>query len=340
MSALGAGVVAPLAFVSAPAIGGALGAWGTNLTGAAATSHGLAILGGGPLAAGGMGMAGGVSVVTATGSALGGALGATVTAAYAGDDKSFKIVKLRDGVGTPVIISSGFLTEATDDWGPWQRIIDERYGGHPVYRVFWGSKELKELGKFVATGGGQEALRRVAEGLARRSSRTASLGALGAVMTAKNIMTNPWTVAVQRAQQTGAILADLIARSDEGPYILVGHSLGARVMAVAAETLSGAPGNEALLADVHLLGAAIHRKWDWRPLHESVQGTVYNYWSCNDVILKILYRVAQGGQVAAGERGLDSKWANIKNRDRSRQVEGHSEYFTKAWLDRGGVSSL
>jgi hypothetical protein len=66
MSVVGVAVVGPLAFVAAPAIGGAIGA-SAGLSGAAATSHGLAVLGGGSLAAGGYGMVAGTAVVTAAG---------------------------------------------------------------------------------------------------------------------------------------------------------------------------------------------------------------------------------------------------------------------------------
>ena len=70
-----------MAFFAAPAIGGAIGVWG-GLSGAAATSHGLALLGGGSLAAGGFGMAGGTVVVTAAGAGIGSAMGANVATSY------------------------------------------------------------------------------------------------------------------------------------------------------------------------------------------------------------------------------------------------------------------
>jgi len=67
MCALGSWMIAPLI---GTAIGGA-----TGLAGAAATSHGLAILGGGSLALGGSGMAGGMWIVTGVGASLGSAAG-------------------------------------------------------------------------------------------------------------------------------------------------------------------------------------------------------------------------------------------------------------------------
>ncbi len=61
-------------WLAAPLIGTAIGT-AAGLSGAAATSHGLAILGGGSLALGGAGMAGGMWLVTGVGAATGLALG-------------------------------------------------------------------------------------------------------------------------------------------------------------------------------------------------------------------------------------------------------------------------
>ena len=61
----------PAALVAAPAIGGAVGSLVGGYSGAVASSYGLALLGGGSIASGGLGMAGGTVVVTALGAALG-----------------------------------------------------------------------------------------------------------------------------------------------------------------------------------------------------------------------------------------------------------------------------
>ncbi len=78
---------------------------------------------------------------------------------------------------------------------------------------------------------------------------------------------------------------------------------------------------------MHLLGAAEGKKVDWRPLSEAVAGTVNNYYSTNDGVLKYMYAAAQAGSVAVGLRGFDCKYPNIKDRDVSMKVAGHSEYF-------------
>lgn len=76
-------------------------------------------------------MAGGTLAVTAVGGALGGGLGALTTHSYVSEDKSFGIAMLKGGTGVPVVICNGFLTERTDGWGEWKRIVQARYPDSP-----------------------------------------------------------------------------------------------------------------------------------------------------------------------------------------------------------------
>lgn len=203
-----AAVVAPLAFFAAPAVGAALGSsvFGGLLTGAAATSHGLAMLGGGAVASGGLGIAAGTAVVTATGTALGGALGAATVSSYTGDDRSFAIDLVRPGSGPPVVFATGFLTEGRSAWSEWRRLIDTRYPDAPVYQVHWGAKELKDLTGLLVANGGKAAVRAVLLQGARRGNKAAGLPGIGWVLGAHGVATNPWTVAKTRAGMTGAAL--------------------------------------------------------------------------------------------------------------------------------------
>jgi hypothetical protein len=71
--------------------------------------------------------------------------------------RAFRIVKLQDGTGPPVVLASG-LTEGGTDWGGWKDMVQDRYPDAPVYRVHWGAKELKLLSGLVATGAGKAVL--------------------------------------------------------------------------------------------------------------------------------------------------------------------------------------
>ena len=330
-------VVAPLAFVAAPLIGGALGAStiGGGLTGAAATSHGLAMLGGGALAAGGYGMAGGIAVVTAAGAGLGGALGASVVSTYVHDDKSFAIERIRNGPGVPVLFSSGFLKEQEDGWGNWRSLIESRYPDSPVYRVRWGAKDLKALRAWIAEGGARYAARKVAVELGKHAARRAAkglgpFGPLNAPFVAAGLLKNPWYVAKARADMTGAVLADIITRCPDR-YVLVGHSLGGAVMLAAAQALGTREGEPKLEA-VHLLGAAVSTGGDWRPASHSVTDGIWNYYSSNDQILGRAFTAAQLGKKAIGNVGMKTSYSNIHDRNVSRAVSKHSAYLKSVQL--------
>lgn len=317
---------------AAPAIGGAIGSL-AGYSGAAASSYGLAFLGGGSLAAGGMGMLGGTYVVAGVGAALGGALGARVTTAYIGEDKSFRVEKFRDGSGTPVVVARGFMTENDPNWRDAMVLVEQRYPDSPIYRLHWGSKELKRLaGLTFKNLGVRQALGAVG-GLAARATKAGAtrLGAVGYAGMAADLVQNPWHVAMARADKTGVALAGVLARTTCSSYILVGHSLGARAVIAAAETLGTSP-DTPRIETLYLLGAAEGRKNDWRPLSESVTGAVHNYYSNNDAVLKYAYTAAQGGSVAVGLRGFKTKLANIKDHDVSKKVNAHSDYFRKVKL--------
>ena len=330
-----AAVVAPMAFLAAPVVGAALGssALGGSLTGAAATSHGLAILGGGSIASGGLGMAGGTAVVTATGTALGGALGAATVTAYAGADQSFRIELVRPGSGTPVLFAQGFLTEKQTGWESWQPLIEARFPEEPVYQVHWGAKELEDLGLLVTSGATKVAVRKVLVNQAKMGSKAfGSLPGLATVFMAGDLAANPWTVAKTRAGMTGAVLADLIARTDQGPFVLLGHSLGARVMVSAAQALGTLP--EPRIDSMHLLGAAVGRGGDWRTLDRAVAGGVWNYHSSKDRVLRLLYTLAERGERAVGLAGFNTKFRSVKDRDVTRFVGSHSGYIGAVKLQR------
>ncbi|PQZ92295.1 hypothetical protein CQ018_12385 [Arthrobacter sp. MYb227] len=337
----GAGLAAatPFAFLAAPAIGGAVGVVAGGFSGAAATSYGLALLGGGAIAAGGLGMAGGTAVVTGLGAALGGVLGSTIANAYVREDKSFHIEMLQGGSGVPVVVCNGFLSESGRGWGEWRNIITQRYPDSPVYRVHWGAKELKNLAYFgggaAARVIGAPAVQQVAARAAKLAAK--KLGPIAPALLVADLVKNPWHVAKIRAEKTGAILADLIARTTEDSFVLVGHSLGARAMVFAAQALNTKTDGPRI-ESMHLLGAAIGAKGDWKSLAEGVNGTVYNYHSTNDGVLKSIYPVAQAGQTAAGRSGFMPVVKGLKNVDVSEKVKAHSDYHEHVQLSLADVN--
>jgi hypothetical protein len=333
VAVLAAGAMTGVGLAAAPLIGGFIGTSIGGYTGAAATSYGLALLGGGSVAAGGLGMAGGTAVVAAVGGGLGGVMGAGLSSAYVGQDKSFAIEKLKPGSGVPVVVCSGFLTEGKQGWGDWERIITERYPDSPVYRVHWGARELNDLafvlgantGKFVAS-----SFVKKAAAMASKSAGKFASPISGAMIIA-DLAKNPWWRARERANKTGAVVADLIARTDMDEVVLAGHSLGARAMICAVEALA-TKASAPTVREVHLLGAARDADGDWSRLAAGVQQRVYNYHSRQDKVLRFFYAIVEAGSAAAGYTGMSTKRAKIKNVDVSKQVADHSAYCTSLSL--------
>lgn len=322
-----AGAMTGVGLMAAPFLGGVIGTTVGGYSGAAATSYGLALLGGGSVASGGLGMAGGTAVVAAMGAGLGGVMGAGLTNAYLSQDKSFNIEKLRNGKGVAVLVCSGFLTEGKPGWGDWERIVSERYPESPVYRIHWGSEELKDLWSVVSGNFGKAAITKGAKSAALKASKHAAkvVGPIGGALIFADLVKNPWWRARERANKTGAIVSDLLARTELDEVVLIGHSLGARAMLCAAEAL-GTKVDAPKVRDLHLLGAAAGTKRDWHRVNSAVTGTAYNYHSREDRVLRFFYSVAQVGDKAAGGAGITTKLKKIKNVDVTRQVADHSAY--------------
>ncbi|MED5370954.1 MAG: hypothetical protein VX899_08085 [Myxococcota bacterium] len=116
VAALGLGGLVVLGmggYLLAPAIGSALGA-AAGLSGAAATGHGLALLGGGSLAAGGAGMAGGVTLVTGFAGATGGTLvgGGSLMMELGAARTKVELIKLQVAYRHDVLVLQGDLAKA------------------------------------------------------------------------------------------------------------------------------------------------------------------------------------------------------------------------------------
>ncbi|MFW0176593.1 DUF726 domain-containing protein [Corynebacterium sp. MSK122] len=314
--------------LAAPMVGGAVGTTFLGFSGAVAQNAGLAALGFGSLASGGLGMAGGSMVVAAAGGLLGSAYGVKALNSYIGEDDSFDIQCVRKGSGTPVLIARGFTTEKKLDWRTEVKAVEAAYPDSPIYLVTWGSKEMLELAGFLSPGAGF-AGGAVLKGMVKHAGKKLAKKATpaGLALGALDLVKNPWTVAVNRANKTAMTLAAIIQRSNLESVVLVGHSLGGRVMLNLATALAGAAGteNEVRVEAVHLLGAAIGQDTTWDSVGEALSGVVHNYHSQNDRVLGYLYPAAMGGRKPIGFDGLDASFA--VNHDVSEAVKSHSAYY-------------
>jgi hypothetical protein len=332
-AAVGGGVLlGPAAFLAAPAVGGAIGSTFFGLSGAAAVSKGLATLGLGALSAGGFGMAGGVAVVTALGAASGGALSGVIANAYFGEVDDFRITRLKDGKGPSVLVINGFLTQEEKNLErEWLNTLGHHYLRNPWYLVEWESKRLRQIAKLATDVTAQKSAAKVLAELGKRATRASSrrLIPIDWAIAGMKLSKNPWHVAVAKAPQTGALLAHILSRTP-GPkkYVLMGHSLGARVIYSALRGLAG--GDVQRIKAVHLLGGAVGtgKKRDWEEAASAVYGEVHNYYSKRDEVLRVLYTAGRAflGTPAIGRNPIRCDAVNLVNHDVTAEVPGHREY--------------
>jgi len=221
------------------------------------------------------------------------------------DDSLFELKLLKSGTGIPVILSKGFLSEHAASWGGFERMVTERYPDSPVYRVLWKAMRKSDIPHFIN-------LPRVL------------------------VKYDPWTEARKHAEAAGRALAAIIKQAAPQQFVLLGHSLGARVMAFAAKKLADVSEQHPLLETVHLTGAAISQDQNWHSLPKAVTGSIYNYYSSHDDILGYLYGATRLYLTnAVGLAGFIEKDPKIVNIDCSSFIMDHQDYFAKLHLAPG-----
>ncbi len=320
----GIAVFCPFAYLAAPGIAASLGSFGvlgsastgtaiSTLSGAALTSASLAAIGPG-------GMAGGVAFISAAGAALGARQGAVISNNYYGSIEDFKIKKVRNGSGSPVLFINGFLSQKNQDCSDWESAVSKRYRLNPYYYVTWESKTLLDMGKVFSAGVAGAIIRLVAGKLASKWNPLAWSSLI------TDLLGNPWHSAMVKSAMTGILLADLLARTkNDNGFILMGHSLGARVIYYLLNALSTK--RKRIIQDVYLLGGAVGKDEEWNTAAKSVKGKIYNCYSHNDSVLKILYQIANGFSSAPiGINMIETGGESVQNFDATSVVDGHMVY--------------
>lgn len=142
------------------------------------------------------------------------------------------------------------------------------------------------------------------------------------------LIDNPWSNALDRARQAGAVLAQIILKKHLGvrPVSLIGFSLGARVIFYALIELAklGAFG---VVEEVYLFGATVTAsKRVWRQVRGVVAGRFVNAFAMNDWVLGYLFRATSGGlNTVAGLRPIEHI-PDLENIDITKILLGHMSY--------------
>jgi hypothetical protein len=316
--------------VLAPAAGGAIGAF-KGLSGATAIKHGLAILGRGALAAGGFGVKGGTAVIAVGTGMLGGVGGGVLVNKYVGEIDGFDIKTHRRGSGTQIIFINGLGSQSNSLLHHWKPTLQNNFGKNTWYELEWESKRRSDLGKLIRKELYKRTFRKTLEIAAKTATKQAAkkLSPAFWLSTVLELGRNPWLVALSKAQKTGQLLADLILRADgRARYVLLGHSLGARVIYYTLQALAEADVREPRIREAHLLGGAVGRdRKSWTGIDSAVSGQICNYYSKNDDMLRVFYKVGTLFTSKPVGRGpIIYRPNKIRNVDVTGFVGGHDEY--------------
>ncbi|KAJ2985656.1 hypothetical protein NUW58_g5415 [Xylaria curta] len=193
--------------------------------------------------------------------------------------------RLRVGIGI-----SGWLTDANDVVSPW-KVLGE---GLEAFALRFEVEALESLGNSLRTLITSLAWKFAKSEIIKRTVFAALMAGLWPISltNAGRIIDNPWSVASQRAQKAGEVLADALINKAQGerPVTLIGYSLGARVIYVCLQQLAKRKAF-GLVENVVLLGAPTpSSSAEWRRMRSVVTGRVVNAYSTSDYILAFLYR--------------------------------------------------
>ncbi|MBA2781260.1 DUF726 domain-containing protein [Billgrantia kenyensis] len=303
--------------LSSPGIAAALGAKGllgtvssgtaiSSLTGASLSAASMAKLGGG-----------GMTILAATGAGIGGKTGYGLANAYLKDipdyQFSLKRAALNDS-GHRVVVVNGFLSEDDLDAHDWYDGLSQHYLNEPLWYLNWEAKTLSKLGSLLS---------------GSLMSRTLVQGGLGGMaMMAVGLASNPWHSAMLNAEKAGALLAEAISRTEGKTYTLMGHSLGARVVFFALQTLASKGGKKYVRHAVLMGGAVGNANQNhWASAARATSEGIFNCYSERDGVLKWMYQTANAGlSTPAGLVPVPDSVEGVTNCDFSDLIGGHNEW--------------
>jgi hypothetical protein len=220
---------------------------------------------------------------------------------------------------------SGWLTQKEDIITPWRALGRKS----EVFALRWELEALTKLGSSMESVVKSAAWTVAKKEIIARTIFASLMEALWpiALLKVSKVVDNPFSVAKNRADKAGLVLADALINRAQGerPVTLIGYSLGARLiysclMSLAERRAFGLVESAVLIGTPAPSDAA-----DWRAMRSVVAGRLINVYSENDYILAFLYRTSAIQYGVAGlQEAQDVK--GIENINVSEMVSGHLRY--------------
>ncbi|KAK0618400.1 hypothetical protein B0T17DRAFT_618994 [Bombardia bombarda] len=234
------------------------------------------------------------------------------------DEKDVRRLRVTIGV-------NGWLTTQNDITGPWRCL------GHDseTFALRYELKSLLGLGQSLQGLVSSYTWNYVKAEILKRTVLATLWSALWPVhlLSAATSIDNPFSLARNRSEKAGEILADALINKVQGerPVTLIGYSLGARVIYACLRTLAKRRAF-GLVDTVVFIGSPVpSNRHHWQMMRSVVSGKMFNVYSENDYLLAFLYRATS---IQLGIAGLQEikDIEGVENLDLSEEVQGHMRY--------------
>lgn len=200
-------------------------------------------------------------------------------------DDGFELIKLKGGKNPAVVCIDGFMSEEDLSVSNiWTDNLSKHFSLNAVYYAKWKSKSATSLAKSIWKKSNFQ------DDFLQIALNTLNLTLLDTI--------SYWNEANKKAHKVGVSLAKKLTKKEQ-TYILIGHSLGAKVIYSCMKQLS--THNKTHIQSIHLLGGAIDKSKDWQKISKAVTDKIYNYYKKDDKVLKYLYKIAQLKQMSLEE---------------------------------------
>lgn len=237
--------------------------------------------------------------------------------------------------------AAGSIAIGVSGWIGSKEDYTKRWGclkmpGVDAYGLVWESKEMlalgNALGKLVArqaaTSSANLALQHffyAGVGLVTALAPSVLLG-LGLSLAIEN----SWAVAMERSVKAGKLLAQLLAAGGAGdrPVVLVGHSMGARVVFHCLLELCRL-GARGIVQDAVMLGTPVGIVPErWRMARRVVSGRLINGYSRSDWLLGVVHGGSSGWmKPSAGLCPVPEAAPGVENVNWGSLAKGHGDYL-------------
>lgn len=229
-------------------------------------------------------------------------------------ETEIKLIKLADNKNSNElnIYVNGFTQLEDINFNDWLKIADKNISH---YGLVWNSSTVKQIYSHIKETNIHFSRLLLSKNKIEHGKQIFS-----------NLTSTPWTQALQNAQNAGKQLAEVINKNMEKDIKinLYGHSLGCRVIYYALQELKKLDNKN--IQNVYLFAGAIgqNHKENWQEVSKVINGTIFNYYSEKDRILKILFQLFYAGSnKPIGLEPIKSTSIKIKNMNKTCLIKSH-----------------